>query len=89
MPPANHARLDKRSCAPKTGTLNFASGLAGFISAGKNTELAFAVFTADPERRAAVPPAHRERPPGARGWNSVARRLQLNLVDRWIETYSA
>jgi D-alanyl-D-alanine carboxypeptidase/D-alanyl-D-alanine-endopeptidase (penicillin-binding protein 4) len=71
----------------KTGTLNFVSGLTGYISAGKNTELAFAIFAADIPRRSALSIAERERPPGARSWNGQAKRLQYQLIDRWVRTY--
>lgn len=71
----------------KTGTLNFVSGLTGFISAGNNTELAFAIFAADMPRRATLSIAERERPPGAKSWNSQAKRLQYQLIDRWVQMY--
>jgi len=74
------------SMRAKTGTLHFVSGLAGFVSAGKS-ELAFAIFSANTQRRNALSVAERERPPGARGWSNQARRLQSGLIDRWIELY--
>ncbi len=67
----------------KTGTLNFVSGLGGFITAPDGSELAFAVFTADVEHRATIPRALRERPDGARSWNSRSRKLQRALIERW------
>ncbi|MBV1904293.1 MAG: D-alanyl-D-alanine carboxypeptidase, partial [Marinosulfonomonas sp.] len=72
----------------KTGTLHFVSGLAGFITAGK-TELAFAIFSANADRRDALTVEERERPPGARGWSNQARRLQSGLIDRWIDRYGS
>ncbi|MBV1868201.1 MAG: D-alanyl-D-alanine carboxypeptidase/D-alanyl-D-alanine-endopeptidase [Marinosulfonomonas sp.] len=74
------------SLRAKTGTLHFVSGLAGFITAGR-TELAFAIFSTNAARRNALSVAERERPPGARGWNNQARRLQSGLIDRWIKIY--
>jgi len=67
----------------KTGTLNFVSGLGGFITAPDGSELAFAIFTADVDHRATIPRAHRERPQGARSWNSRSRKLQRALIARW------
>lgn len=67
----------------KTGTLNFVSGLGGFITAPNGSELAFAIFTADVDRRATIPRALRERPEGARSWNSRSRKLQRALIERW------
>lgn len=73
----------------KTGTLNFVSGLTGFISSGQNNALVFAIFAADMPRRAALPIAEREKPPGAKSWNSKAKRLQWQLIDRWTRLYGA
>ncbi|WP_170762427.1 D-alanyl-D-alanine carboxypeptidase/D-alanyl-D-alanine-endopeptidase [Ruegeria lacuscaerulensis] len=67
----------------KTGTLNFVSGLGGFITAPDGSELVFAIFTADVDHRATIPRAHRERPQGARSWNSRSRKLQRALIERW------
>ncbi len=72
----------------KTGTLNFVSGLAGFINLPGRTDLAFAIFSADMDRHNAIPDAHRERPPGARGWAGQARKVQQGLIDRWSKLYS-
>ncbi|MGR3291242.1 MAG: D-alanyl-D-alanine carboxypeptidase/D-alanyl-D-alanine endopeptidase [Paracoccaceae bacterium] len=71
----------------KTGTLNFVSGLAGFIMPEDGRDLAFAIFSADMARRAAIPEADRERPRGARSWSGQARRLQWGLIDRWVELF--
>ncbi|MBN2907861.1 MAG: D-alanyl-D-alanine carboxypeptidase/D-alanyl-D-alanine-endopeptidase [Rhodobacteraceae bacterium] len=71
----------------KTGTLNFVSGLAGYITTGSGRELAFAIFSADQARRDAVAPQDLERPPGGRTWVAHARRLQQDLVARWAEIY--
>lgn len=67
----------------KTGTLNFASGLVGYIQPPVGRVLAFAIYAADLERRAALTVDEREDPPGGGGWNRRARTLQGNLVDRW------
>lgn len=67
----------------KTGTLNFVSGLGGFLTTVDGTDLAFAIFTADMDHRATIPRAHRERPEGARSWSSRSRRLQRTLLERW------
>lgn len=72
----------------KTGTLNYVSGLAGYITTPEGTELAFAVFAADIATRAGIPRAQRERPPGARSWNIRAKRLQQALIERWAALYA-
>ncbi len=88
--------LDKKRPSPKgvvvrakTGTLNFVSSLAGFITTPGGRELCFAIFTADTERRDAIPPEQRERPPGAKGWASRARHLQKELLRRWAARFDA
>lgn len=73
----------------KTGTLNFVSGLAGFLTAPDDSELAFAIFAADMPRRASLSRAERERPPGGREWNRRARILQQDLLKRWGTVYGA
>jgi len=73
----------------KTGTLNFVSGLAGFVDLPDGTELVFAIFTADMDRRAGLSKAERERPKGGRTWNRRAKTLQQTLIERWGVLYSA
>lgn len=89
MRDANNGNSNDITVRAKTGTLNFVSGLAGYIEGTGQRELAFAVFTADLPRRAAIPREQRERPPGARPWNRRARRLQRKLIERWDRLYSA
>ncbi|WP_092368834.1 D-alanyl-D-alanine carboxypeptidase/D-alanyl-D-alanine endopeptidase [Cribrihabitans marinus] len=74
--------------AAKTGTLNFVSGLGGFVTASDGTELAFAIFTADMERRSRLKRSQRERPEGARAWNGQSRGLQRKLIERWAKVYA-
>jgi D-alanyl-D-alanine carboxypeptidase/D-alanyl-D-alanine-endopeptidase (penicillin-binding protein 4) len=67
----------------KSGTLNFVSGLSGFMTQPSGRELVFAIFSADPERREAVPVAEREKPPGQKAWTGRARVLQNGLLRHW------
>ena len=67
----------------KSGTLNFVSGLAGFMTPASGRDLAFAIFSADPARRQAVPVAEREKPPGQKDWIGRARVLQNGLLRHW------
>lgn len=73
----------------KTGTLNFVSGLGGYLTTTDGDELAFAIFTADVAHRATIPRAHRERPEGARSWNRRSRSLQRALLERWGSLYGS
>ena len=75
--------------AAKTGTLNFVSGLGGFVTAPGGTELAFAIFSADMGARARISREERERPPGARSWNRRAKQLQERLLERWGQVYGS
>ena len=71
----------------KSGTLNFVSGLAGFILPPSGREMCFAIFSADVPRRDALAMADRESPEGGIGWTRRARMLQGNLIRRWAEVY--
>ena len=70
----------------KSGTMNFVSGLAGYLRVGKNT-LAFAIFAADTPRRIAVPIADREAPKGSSAWAKRARKMQRALLAHWAEKF--
>ena len=67
----------------KSGTLNFVSGLVGFIEPPGGRDLAYAIFAADVPRREAVPIADREDPDGDEAWVRRARLLQARLISRW------
>ncbi len=72
----------------KTGTLNFVSGLGGFIDLPDGTELAFACFSADLPRRDALSREERESPPGGKSYAVSARKLQQRLLARWGILYN-
>lgn len=67
----------------KTGTLNFVSALAGYIAPARGPELVFAIFTADQDRRRAIPPGGEENPPGTAGWTRRSRAMQFEFVRLW------
>ena len=67
----------------KTGTLNFVSGLTGYVAVPGGRDLAFAIYAADTARRDAVPMAAREDPPGGAAWVRRARVLQSQLIESW------
>lgn len=67
----------------KSGTLNFVSGLVGFIEPVGGQDLCFAIFSADVARREAVPMQDREDPPGDSAWVGRAHLLQARLIARW------
>lgn len=71
----------------KTGTLNFASTLAGYVTTPTGRVLAFAIFAADPIRRAAAQASDDEVPEGSRDWTARARALQQTVLQRWAVAY--
>jgi D-alanyl-D-alanine carboxypeptidase/D-alanyl-D-alanine-endopeptidase (penicillin-binding protein 4) len=83
------AAMEGAEARAKTGTLNFVSALAGYVTVPKGRDLIFAIFTADMDRRDAIRVEDRERPPGARSWDRRSRTLQRALINRWIALASA
>ncbi len=73
----------------KTGSLNFVSSLAGYVTSAEGAPLAFAIFTGDTDRRAQIAREDMERPDGARAWARRSRWLQHQLINRWAALYSA
>jgi D-alanyl-D-alanine carboxypeptidase/D-alanyl-D-alanine-endopeptidase (penicillin-binding protein 4) len=84
-PDKSHAAIVRA----KTGTLNFVSALAGYVTVPDGRDLAFTILTAEPERRAAIRPQDRERPRGGRAWAGRSRMLQMRLIEHWVNTYRA
>lgn len=72
----------------KTGTLNFVSTLAGYARTPSGRDLAFTIFSADLDRREAIPEDQRERPTGTRTYNRAAKRMQQALIERWGTVYA-
>ncbi|EYD72196.1 D-alanyl-D-alanine carboxypeptidase/D-alanyl-D-alanine endopeptidase [Limimaricola hongkongensis] len=73
----------------KTGTLNFVSALAGYERTLGGRDVAFAIFSADVERRIDAQDDEEERPEGARSYNGRAKWLQQRLLQRWGIAYEA
>lgn len=71
----------------KTGTLNFVSTLAGYMTAPDGTELVFAIFTGDLARRARA--ARDEEPAGSVAWVKRSKILQSQLLMRWATLYGS
>lgn len=76
-------RLSHVDAAAKTGTLYFSSGLAGYLETS-DRRLAFAIYSADLERRARIPQPASHAPPGARPWAGRARSMQRDLLRNWV-----
>ncbi|MFN3274888.1 MAG: D-alanyl-D-alanine carboxypeptidase [Paracoccus sp. (in: a-proteobacteria)] len=69
--------------AAKTGTLNFVSNLAGYVTAPSGRQAAFAILCTDPARRAGA--IGQELPAGVSTWTRSARQLQRNLLDAFAD----
>ncbi|MFO7855995.1 MAG: D-alanyl-D-alanine carboxypeptidase [Paracoccaceae bacterium] len=69
------------SAAAKTGTLNYVRGLAGYVTAASGRRLAFAIFSEDLARRAAL--ADPSASGASRGWLARARRMERAMVRDW------
>ena len=67
----------------KTGTLHYASGLAGYLDVPDGRTLCFAIFSVDFDRRKRADLKGSERPPGSKSWGQRARHLQNRLISRW------
>ena len=67
----------------KSGTLNFVSGLVGFVAPTSGRDLVFAIFTADVARRESVPIEDREEPAGQHDWVRRAHVMQGQFIARW------
>jgi D-alanyl-D-alanine carboxypeptidase/D-alanyl-D-alanine-endopeptidase (penicillin-binding protein 4) len=72
----------------KTGTLNFVSGLAGYVQPTSGKELTFAIFSADTARRDALSMFEREQPKGGPQWTRRARDMQAKLISHWAAQYT-
>jgi len=67
----------------KTGTLNFVSALAGYLTTGQGRRLSFAFFAADVDARERGKLSADEQPVGSISYNTKAKRLQQTLLQRW------
>lgn len=75
----------------KSGTMAYASGLAGYLTAASGRELGFVLFTGDPAQRRAFDAAldryATEMPPPARAWLGRARAFRNDLLKEWTVRY--
>jgi D-alanyl-D-alanine carboxypeptidase/D-alanyl-D-alanine-endopeptidase (penicillin-binding protein 4) len=75
----------------KSGTMNYIRGRAGYITTVSGRELAFALFIGQPHGRrdyAGPRGAGLSRVPfGPRRWMHRARKLEHDLIARWVKVY--
>lgn len=81
----------KAEAAAKSGTMDFACGLAGYLTGKSGRRLAFAIFALDREKRAALDAGFDRRilapTPGARNWLGRAHALENALLKSWRERF--
>lgn len=80
------ARQGGHRVAAKTGTLNFVSNLAGYVSTSSG-EGAFAILCTDPVRRRAS--IGEELPEGVSSWTRTAKALQRELIGAFASRLKA
>jgi D-alanyl-D-alanine carboxypeptidase/D-alanyl-D-alanine-endopeptidase (penicillin-binding protein 4) len=73
--------------AAKSGTMDFAGGLAGFFNGSGGRRLAFAIFGIDAARRAKLDQTADVRilapTPGSRAWTGRLHALEDAMISRW------
>jgi D-alanyl-D-alanine carboxypeptidase/D-alanyl-D-alanine-endopeptidase (penicillin-binding protein 4) len=81
----------KAEAAAKSGTMDFACGLGGFLTGKSGKRLAFAIFVLDRDKRAALDASFDRRilqpTPGARNWLGRAHALENTLLKSWRERF--
>jgi D-alanyl-D-alanine carboxypeptidase/D-alanyl-D-alanine-endopeptidase (penicillin-binding protein 4) len=81
----------ERLLTGKSGTMDYASGLVGYLAAGDGRPLAFAIFVFDRSRRAALDATFDGRilepTLQARDWTRRARALEAALLKRWMAKF--
>jgi serine-type D-Ala-D-Ala carboxypeptidase/endopeptidase (penicillin-binding protein 4) len=80
-----------RHAQAKSGTMDYASALAGFLPASDGRRLAFAIFVFDRARRAAFDRTMDRRivapSPEALAWTKRARALEAGLLTNWLAQF--
>jgi D-alanyl-D-alanine carboxypeptidase/D-alanyl-D-alanine-endopeptidase (penicillin-binding protein 4) len=80
-----------REVLGKSGTMDYASALAGYFPSRDGRQLAFVVFVFDPARRAAFDAAMDLRilapTPEAENWTKRARKLEAGLLASWLDAF--
>jgi len=76
----------------KTGTMAYASGLAGYLLGAEGRRYAFAVLVTDAEARRAYDAAANKRAPARQarraGWRDRAKALEADLLRGWTQALS-
>jgi D-alanyl-D-alanine carboxypeptidase/D-alanyl-D-alanine-endopeptidase (penicillin-binding protein 4) len=88
-----HPAAGQPEISGKSGTMDYAAGLAGFITMPTGRHLAYAIFIADDQRRAALAAAFDPRilqpSQEGRAWTLRARHLEADLLRHWLAQLGA
>jgi serine-type D-Ala-D-Ala carboxypeptidase/endopeptidase (penicillin-binding protein 4) len=94
LPPPHWEREDNHSTMivkAKSGTLDYADGLIGFLTTARGQELGFVILITDFPRRTALDANFdvrwTESSPEARAWTERAKAFERALVTEWIAQY--
>jgi D-alanyl-D-alanine carboxypeptidase/D-alanyl-D-alanine-endopeptidase (penicillin-binding protein 4) len=75
----------------KSGTMNYADGLVGYLTTAKGRQLGFVILLTDFSRRAKLDATFDARipeaSPEARAWTDRAKSFEQSLVTHWITQY--
>ena len=91
LPVRESTQTGRTTVRAKSGTMNYADGLAGYLTARSGRQLGFVILLTDFSRRAALDAAFDIRfdsaPPGAQQWTERAKNLESMLVETWRRRY--
>jgi len=94
LPPPHWEREDNHNNSPvkaKSGTMDYADGLVGFLTTTRGQQLGFVILLTDFPRRAALDATFDVRltdpSPEAHAWTERAKALEHALVTSWIAQY--
>jgi D-alanyl-D-alanine carboxypeptidase/D-alanyl-D-alanine-endopeptidase (penicillin-binding protein 4) len=94
LPPSHWEREDNHNNSPvkaKSGTMDYADGLVGFLTTTRGQQLGFVILLTDFPRRAALDATFDVRltdpSPEAHAWTERAKALEHALVTSWIAQY--
>lgn len=73
----------------KTGTMHYIKGIAGYLDARSGRRLIFALFTTDPQRRAAYDAtgADPKKRAAALAWRQRAEAVEEQLIGTWVSSF--
>ena len=71
----------------KTGTMHFNRGLAGYITKNGVPCAAFAIFSADFEKKISIKSHQLSNPPGSKNWLYQAKHLENSILSTWAQVY--